>query len=223
MVTCNDENLAEWLRVLRVHGSKPKYYHQLVGGNFRLDALQAAVLLVKLKYLDAWTEQRRENAAYYNSLFQQAGLVEKGTVIPPRALWEDSLTARISNPNPAIRNPQSETGNPPEGWESEGQIRNLKSTSHVFPHIYNQYVVRAQERDELRAYLGEKGIGTEIYYPLALHRQECFADLGYLQNDFPESERAAAETLALPIYPELTHTQLDYVIEKINSFYMGKP
>ena len=188
MVTTNDEETADRLKILRVHGSKPKYYHHLVGGNFRLDALQAAVLLVKLKYLDGWTAKRRQNAAYYNSLFQQSGLVDKGFVTPPKAVWEESFSKRISNPK-------------------------------LVGHIYNQYVIRTKERDELRAYLNENNIGTEIYYPLALHQQQCFVELGYKAGDFPESEKAAAETLALPVYPELDQVQQDYVVEKMSSFY----
>jgi dTDP-4-amino-4,6-dideoxygalactose transaminase len=195
MVTTNDAETADRLKILRVHGSKPKYYHHLVGGNFRLDALQAAVLLVKLKYLDGWTAKRRQNASYYNSLFQQSGLVDKGFVTPPKAVWEDSFSKRISNP-------KSETSNP-----------------QLIGHIYNQYVIRAKERGELRAYLTEQNIGTEIYYPLALHQQQCFVELGYKAGDFPESEKAAAETLALPVYPEIDQVQQDYVVEKISSFY----
>jgi len=192
MVTTNDAETADRLKILRVHGSKPKYYHHLVGGNFRLDALQAAVLLVKLKYLDGWTAKRRQNAAYYNSLFQQSSLVDKGFIVPPKAVWESGSEI---NPQSAIRNPK------------------------LVGHIYNQYVIRAKERDELRAYLTEKNIGTEIYYPLALHQQQCFVELGYKAGDFPESEKAAAETLALPVYPELEPVQQDYVVEKISSFY----
>ncbi|MEE9120728.1 MAG: DegT/DnrJ/EryC1/StrS family aminotransferase, partial [Syntrophobacteria bacterium] len=143
MVTTNDAATADRLKILRVHGSKPKYYHHLVGGNFRLDALQAAVLLVKLKYLDGWTAKRRQNAAYYNSLFQQYGLVEKAFIVPPRAVWEESSKETEVNPQ-------------------------------LVGHIYNQYVIRAKERDELRVYLTEQNIGTEIYYPLALHQQQCF-------------------------------------------------
>jgi len=188
MVTTNDAETADRLKILRVHGSKPKYYHHLVGGNFRLDALQAAVLLVKLKYLDSWTAKRRQNAAYYNSLFQQSSLVEKGFIVPPRAVWEESSKETDVNPQ-------------------------------LIGHIYNQYVIRAKERDELRAYLTEKNIGTEIYYPLALHQQQCFVELGYKAGDFPESEKAAAETLALPVYPELDQVQQDYVVEKMSSFY----
>ena len=195
MVTTNDAELAEKLKILRVHGSKPKYYHHLIGGNFRLDALQAAVLLVKLKYLDGWTAKRRQNAAYYNSLFQQSGLEDKGFVTPPQAVWEKISSKNVSNPQSAIRNPK------------------------LVGHIYNQYVIRAKERDELRAYLTEKNIGTEIYYPLALHQQQCFVELGYKAGDFPESEKAAAETLALPVYPELDQVQQDYVVEKMSSFY----
>jgi dTDP-4-amino-4,6-dideoxygalactose transaminase len=199
MVTTNDGELAEKLKILRAHGSKPKYYHHLVGGNFRLDALQAAVLLVKFKYLDTWTDKRRQNAAYYNSLFQQSGLVEKGFVIPPKAVWEESSKETEVNPqfNAHIPHP----------------------TSHICSHIYNQYVIRAKERDELRTYLKEHGIGTEIYYPLPLHQQECFVELGYKAGDFPESEKAAAETLALPIYPELEPAQMEYVVDRVNSFY----
>jgi dTDP-4-amino-4,6-dideoxygalactose transaminase len=188
MVTTNDAETADRLKILRVHGSKPKYYHHLVGGNFRLDALQAAVLLVKLKYLDGWTAKRRQNAAYYNSLFQQSSLVEKGFIVPPRAVWEESSKETDVNPK-------------------------------LVGHIYNQYAIRAKERDELRAYLNEQGIGTEVYYPLALHQQICFIGLGYRKGDLPESERAAAETLALPIYPELDADRQEYVVEKVTEFY----
>jgi dTDP-4-amino-4,6-dideoxygalactose transaminase len=160
-----------------------------------LDALQAAVLSVKLKHLDDWTTKRRQNAGHYNTLFQQSGLVEKGFITPPQAVWKERFSKGISNP---------------------------KSTSHIFAHIYNQYVLRTQDRDELRSYLGEQGIGTEIYYPLSLHQQECFADLGYQDGDFPESENAALTTLAIPIYPELEPAQQDYVVEKIKAFYLGK-
>jgi dTDP-4-amino-4,6-dideoxygalactose transaminase len=205
MVTTNDAETADRLKILRVHGSKPKYYHHLVGGNFRLDALQAAVLLVKLKYLDDWTAKRRQNATYYNSLLQQSSLVEEGFIVPPRAVWESGFEI---NPQSAIvlRTPTLRTGS---------QFRNPQ----LVGHIYNQYVIRAKERDELRAHLTEENIGTEIYYPLALHQQQCFVELGYKAGDFPESEKAAAETLALPVYPELDRVQQDYVVEKISSFY----
>jgi dTDP-4-amino-4,6-dideoxygalactose transaminase len=171
MVVTGDAALAEKLRVLRVHGSKPKYYHHLVGGNFRLDALQAAVLRVKLKYLDEWTAARRRNAARYRELFVRAG------------------SSRVSLPA-----------------DTPG-------------HIYNQFVIRAEERDKLRAHLKEQGIETEIYYPVPLHLQECFRDLGYGKGDFPHSEAAASASLALPIYPELTEDQQRHVVESIGHFY----
>ena len=174
LCTANDPDLAELLRVLRVHGGKPKYFHALIGGNFRIDELQAAILRVKLKRLDAWTEARRRNAAYYDVAFEKAGLAPR--VVTPRA---------------AVRG----------------------------RHIFNQYVIRAERRDALRAALTDRGIGTEIYYPVPLHLQQCFAHLGYARGDFPESERAAGETLALPIYPELSETQLAAVAAGVAEFY----
>ena len=162
------------LRVLRVHGGKPKYFHALVGGNFRIDELQAAILRVKLKHLDAWTEARRRNAAYYSAAFEKAG-----------------LAPRIVTPRTPVRG----------------------------RHIFNQYVIRAERRDALRSALAEREIGTEIYYPVPLHLQQCFAYLGYTNGDFPESERAAAETLALPIYPELSEAQLAAVVGGVAGFY----
>ncbi len=173
LLTTNDDELAEKLRMLRVHGSKVKYYHRYVGINSRLDALQAAVLRVKLKYLDAWTEARQRNAARYNALFAEAGLEE---VITPVA-------------HPGRR------------------------------HIYNQYTIRCPQRDELMADLKEQGIGTEVYYPVPLHLQECFAYLSYGAGDLPVSEQTARECLSLPIYPELTAEMQQYVVEKIAEFY----
>jgi dTDP-4-amino-4,6-dideoxygalactose transaminase len=174
LCTTRDDALAETMRVLRVHGGKPKYYHAVIGGNFRIDELQAAVLRVKLKYLDGWTESRRRNAVFYDAAFTAAGLQE--SVITPYVV--------------------------PGGR-----------------HIFNQYVVRVRDRDALRDFLAEKGVGTEIYYPVPLHLQECFGYLGYKPGDFPESERAAAESLALPIYPELEQSQLAYVVDTIGEFY----
>jgi dTDP-4-amino-4,6-dideoxygalactose transaminase len=174
MCTTNDPDLAERLRVLRAHGGKPKYHHALIGGNFRLDELQAAVLLVKFKYLDQWTAKRQDNARYYDAAFPEAGLTEHVSI------------------------PQALSGH---------------------RHIYNQYVVRAQRRDELRAYLTEARIGNEIYYPVPLHMQKCFDYLGYRPEDCPESVRAAAETLAIPIYPELSQDQQRQVVETISDFY----
>jgi len=174
LCTTNDAELAESMRVLRVHGGKPKYFHAVIGGNFRIDELQAAVLRVKLKYLDGWTEGRQRNAAYYDSAFADAALGEK--LSTPRAI---------------------------EGGR----------------HIFNQYVVRVQRRDALKQRLAERGIGTEIYYPVPLHLQGCFAYLNYRAGDFPHSELAAEETLALPIYPELEQAQLAHVVATIAEFY----
>ncbi|HEY2676059.1 MAG TPA: DegT/DnrJ/EryC1/StrS family aminotransferase [Steroidobacteraceae bacterium] len=173
LCTTNDADLAESMRVLRVHGGKPKYYHAVIGGNFRIDELQAAVLRVKLKYLDEWTSARQRNAAIYDAAFTSAGFARK--IVPPQAVG--------------------------------GR------------HIFNQYVVRARNRDALKDFLTKRSIGTEIYYPVPLHLQKCFDYLQHRAGDFPESERAAEETLALPIYPELTRAQLDHVIASVAEFY----
>lgn len=174
LCTTNDAELAERMRVLRVHGGKPKYYHAVIGGNFRIDELQAAVLRVKLKYLDGWTSARQRNAAFYATEFAAADLATR--VELPRAM--------------------------------EGQR-----------HIFNQFVVRVPQRDALRKFLGERGVGTEIYYPVPLDRQECFAYLGSKPGANPNSERAAFETLALPIYPELTEEQLRAVVDGVVKFF----
>lgn len=174
LCTAQDPALAERMRVMRVHGGKPKYYHAVIGGNFRIDELQAAVLNVKLRHLDAWTAGRQRNAQTYRELFAAAGL--DGTVTLPHAV-------------PGYR------------------------------HIYNQFVIRAPDRDRLRAALTKAGIGTEIYYPVPLHLQQCFAYLGMKQGACPQSERAALETLAIPVYPELSRAQLEYVVATIRAFY----
>lgn len=174
MCVTHDPALAERMEILRVHGGKPKYYHSFIGGNFRIDELQAAVLNVKLKHLDDWTAGRQKNARYYDVAFEDANLGE------------------------AVQTPHAGLG-----------VR----------HIYNQYIIRVQSRDELRGYLTSAGIGTEIYYPIPLHLQQCFAYLGHQAGDFPQAERAAEQTLALPIYPELTHEQLEYVVDTITAFY----
>src|SRR5580692_444493 len=163
LCTTNDAELAESMRVLRVHGGKPKYFHLVIGGNFRIDELQAAVLRVKLKYLDGWTQGRQRNAAVYDAAFADRQFANK--LATPRA--------------------------PADGR-----------------HIFNQYIVRVQKRDALKDFLAKRGIGTEIYYPVPLHLQKCFAYLNHRAGDFPEAERAAAESLALPIYPELEPAQL---------------
>lgn len=181
MVLTDNETLAEKLKLLRAHGSRDKYFYEIVGGNFRLDALQAAVLRVKLKYLDGWLEKRREKAFYYDEKFKELGLMEEGWILPPKPLF--------------------------------------KSFGLKNYHTYHQYAVRAKERDALKKFLQERGIPTAIYYPLPLHLQKCFAYLGYREGDFPESERASKEVLALPIYPELSSGQQDVIVSSIAQFY----
>jgi dTDP-4-amino-4,6-dideoxygalactose transaminase len=173
MCIANDPKLAESLQILRLHGGKPKYYHSVIGGNFRLDALQAAVLIVKLAKLDSWTAARQANAKRYDDLFAAAKLRQVKTPVVTKGVR----------------------------------------------HIFNQYVIRVERRDAVRQYLTEKGIGTEIYYPVPLHMQKCFAYLGMLPEDCPESAKAAAEVLAVPIYPELTEAQQEYVVQSVVEFY----
>ena len=170
LVTTNDADLAREVRLLRNHGAEPKYFHHRIGGNFRLDAIQAAVLRVKLPHLSRWTDMRRGNAARYATLFAQAGLT-------------DRVTLPIE----------------PEGYH----------------HIFNQYVIRVPDRARVRTYLADHGIGTEIYYPVPFHLQQCFASLGYGRGDFLQAEAAADSTLAVPIYGELTADQQDLVVRTI--------
>lgn len=193
LVVTNDDNLAELLLIKRVHGGKPKYFHKVIGGNFRLDAIQAAIINVKLPYLNSWSEARRNNAALYNKLFVDKGLSQgegeiafdgENKVLLPRAVYKPA-------------------------------IQNEKMKNH---HIYNQYIIRVEKRDELRDFLAKNNIATEIYYPIPFHQQECFGYLGYKTGDFPKSEFAAAHSLALPIYPELTESQITYVVDKIEQF-----
>jgi dTDP-4-amino-4,6-dideoxygalactose transaminase len=174
MVVTRNADFAARLRLLRVHGGEKKYYYRLIGGNFRLDAIQAAVLRVKLKYLHTWTTARRRNAQRYRHYFAEVG-----------------LTQYISLPE-----------------DTPG-------------HIYNQFVVRCPERDRLQQFLHAHGVATEVYYPHPLHLQECFRSLEYRPGDFPHAEAAARETLALPIYPELTESQQDYVVQCCQKFYRG--
>jgi dTDP-4-amino-4,6-dideoxygalactose transaminase len=174
MCVTNDDALAARLRMLRVHGMEPKYFHAMIGGNFRIDELQAAVLLVKFRHLEEWHAGRQRNAAFYDLAFRADPATS--CVVTPAAL-------------PGYR------------------------------HIYNQYVIRVPDRDRLRAHLAERGVGTEVYYPVPLHMQQCFAYLGYEAEDCPESARAARETLALPIYPELSERQLRHVVESVSAFF----
>jgi dTDP-4-amino-4,6-dideoxygalactose transaminase len=172
LVTTNDAALAREIRLLRNHGAEPKYFHKRVGGNFRLDALQAAVLRVKLPHLERWTDMRRENARRYASLFRDARLLD-GVTLPVE----------------------------PAG----------------FTHIFNQFVIRVPNRDAIRERLAQAGIGTEVYYPVPFHRQECFAPLGHPADGFPNADRAAASSLALPIYAELTADQQRAVVDALAS------
>ncbi|MCF7837470.1 MAG: DegT/DnrJ/EryC1/StrS family aminotransferase [Candidatus Marinimicrobia bacterium] len=183
LITTCDPQRAEKLRRLRNHGMHPKYHHQLIGGNFRLDALQAAVVRVKLRHLDQWTAARQANARRYDVLFAAAGLA--------------------GNPVGLPTHPHGAAAATPAGER----------------HVFNQYVVRVPRRDALRDHLTAAGIGAEVYYPVPLHLQACFADLGYPAGRFPHSERAARETLALPIYPELTDDQAACVVDAIRAFY----
>ncbi|MBN2711318.1 MAG: DegT/DnrJ/EryC1/StrS family aminotransferase [Planctomycetes bacterium] len=177
MVVTNDSQLAEKMQLLRNHGAKPKYYHKLVGGNFRLDPIQAAVLLVKLPHLDAWTAARQKNAYIYRNLFAVAGLASNVLSLP-QVKWDR--------------------------------------------HIYNQFVIRTQHRDALMECLKDKDIGCEIYYPVPFHLQECFSDLGYKIGDLPNAEAAANETLALPVFPELSESELQEAASAVISFLSDK-
>jgi dTDP-4-amino-4,6-dideoxygalactose transaminase len=170
MIVTNDAERAEKLRVLRGHGSKPKYYHRIVGGNFRLDAIHASVVSAKLPHLDSWTAARQRNAKRYDQLFREADL-------------PIGLPAVVTN-----------------------------------RHIFNQYVIRSSSRDQLQAFLKKKGVGNEVYYPVPMHLQECFAYLGIKAGALPESERAARESLAIPVYPELNDSQARYVVDSIGEF-----
>ena len=176
LVSAHDSELADRLRMLRMHGERVKYYHEVTGINSRLDSLQAAVLSVKLKYLETWCEQRIRRAAAYHELFKQSRALNTGGIQIPAASADKT-------------------------------------------HVFNNYVIRAQRRDELKQFLAEHGIQSEIYYPLPLHLQKCFADLGYRESDFPRAEQAAREVLALPLYPELSAAQQEEIVGTIEVFY----
>ena len=179
LIVCRDEELARKLRILREHGMEPRYFHHVIGGNFRLDEMQAAILGVKLPYLEKWTAARRAAADFYGREFAGAGLTE-------------TITA------------------PSDPYRECGLTNN---------HVYHQYVIRTPRRDALREHLSKREIETAIYYPVGLHEQKCFAYLGYKKGDFPETERAARETLALPIYPEIPREAQRYVVRAIAEFF----
>jgi len=179
MIVCRDEQLAARLRVLRQHGMEPRYYHQFIGGNFRLDEMQAAILKVKLPHLDSWSAARRAAANFYREEFTHHALTNRITL-------------------------------PAEPYRERGL------TNH---HIYHQYVIRTAKRDPLREHLAKREIDTAIYYPLGLHEQKCFSYLGYKEGDLPETERAAREMLALPIYPEISRQAQRYVAGAIAEFF----
>ena len=197
MVVTNDPGRAMKLSRVRAHGSHPKYHHAIVGGNFRLDAIQAAVVSAKLPHLDDWTAARQRNARRYDELFARSGLD-----IADCALYRfrDGTAGRPGTAgSPHLFTPSVVTDR----------------------HIFNQYVIRVPRRDELKAALQRRGVATEIYYPVPMHMQQCFAYLGYASGAFPESERAAADTLALPIYPELTDAQAEYVVDCVRDFFLA--
>ena len=179
LVTTRDSDRAAHMRNLRNHGSPRRYFHEEIGWNCRMDAIQAAVLRVKLAHIETWNQQRRERAATYDRLLADAGLTSSKKNAP---------------------------------------VTPLETSPHAL-HVFHQYVVRARDRDQLRKFLGERKIGTEIYYPIPLHLQPCFAYLGYSEGDLPESERAAREVLALPMFPELTEAEQKFVVESIAEFY----
>ncbi|MDZ7642200.1 MAG: DegT/DnrJ/EryC1/StrS family aminotransferase [Desulfurivibrio sp.] len=185
MVVCHDEALAAKIRTLRGHGGAPKYHHEMVGGNFRLDPLQAVVLEIKLRHLPKWHADRRRNAERYQQLLAATGLVEAGLVTPPEAVYQQAAAA----------------------------------AGVADYHIYNQFVLRVSRRDALFAFLQQAGIGCEVYYPVPLHKQGCLREAGYHRQSFPVAEQAAAETLALPIYPELTPAMQSRVVAVISEFY----
>ena len=198
LITVNDPQLASRIRIIRVHGGEPKYHHAVLGGNFRLDPIQAVALSVKLPHLPAWHQARRRNAELYRKLFVEAGLASDYTGEAPAGGGVVSLPKAV--------------------------YRELAATSggEIDYHIYNQYVIRVRDRDNLRAYLQENGIGSEIYYPIPMHKQGCVAHLGFNELSFPEAERAAAETLALPIYPELTPKMQGMVVAAIADYFKGR-
>jgi dTDP-4-amino-4,6-dideoxygalactose transaminase len=203
VVTTNNEELFNKMKMLRMHGMEPKYYHKIIGGNFRLDALQAAVVRVKLPHLDGWSEQRRKNAELYNKLFIEAGLAEEtgktefdanNKVLIPKALHKPVTTI---------------------------DVKQMTTNDLVNYHIYNQYIIRTEKRDELKQYLADNEVMTDIYYPVAFHNQECFQDpkIKSRNSSYPNADFACSHSLALPIYSDLSTEQIEWVVEKIKEFH----
>jgi dTDP-4-amino-4,6-dideoxygalactose transaminase len=196
IITVNDDELAHRIEIMRVHGGEPKYYHKTIGGNFRLDALQAAVLNVKLPHLKDWSAKRRENADRYNRMLIEKGLASEtgkqnfddaNKVLIPKSIYEQN------------------------GAAEEG--------SHAYYHIYNQYCLRVEKRDELIQHLRDNSVGCEIYYPVAFHKQECFADVASFNDAFPETDKVTETIFSIPIYPELTEEMQQYVVDTIAAFF----
>ncbi len=185
MVVTNDHEFAELMRCFRNHGAEPKYYHSHIGGNFRLDPIQASVLSIKLPHLKMWHQQRRENSAAYNRLFDQANLTDDPVILPKAA------------------------------------YRDMDGAANHDYHIFNQYIIRVPRRDELRDYLQQHSIGCEVYYPVCLHEQQCLTRYGFAEMSYPVAEQAARDSLALPIYPELSKEQQAYVVETISRFFQA--
>jgi dTDP-4-amino-4,6-dideoxygalactose transaminase len=198
MVVCQDRALADKLKLLRGHGAKPKYFHQLVGGNFRLDAIQAAVLRVKLKYLDTWSAARQRNAGIYRHLF-----------------------ARGADKNRQLKGTHNHGNDLNLALMTNSQNPSLPIELPSRRHIYNQFIIRTAQQAELIKHLQAKWIGCEVYYPQPMHLQKCFADLGYQPADFTQSQLASQETLAIPIYPELTLEMQQTVVESVQSYYQA--
>ncbi len=190
LVVTNNKELGDILRIKRVHGGEPKYYHKVIGGNFRLDALQAAVINVKLPHLQSWTDKRKKNAALYTEQLIKLGAAEEEGKI------------KFDNKNKVLL--------PKPVYKSYDEVNNF--------HIYNQYIIRVEKRDALRQFLTDNQVGTEIYYPVPFHKQECFSDLKTSRDKYPVADFAAGNSIALPIFPELTDEQIIYVAEKITEF-----
>ncbi len=187
LVTTNDDELGHKIKLLRNHGMEPKYHHKIIGGNFRLDALQAAVISIKLPHLNSWSEKRRQNAELYNRLFIEKGLAETTGII------------NFDHDNKVLL--------PKAVFKENADLVNY--------HIFNQYIIRVENRDAVREHLTKKEIGTEIYYPIPFHLQECYKELGFVKGDFPNAEFAADHSIALPIFPELSDEQIKFVVERI--------